>query len=103
MKDNKEVYKLYRRMTRDYKKSVSAKATAGDKKAALDVLKLLNVDLTIEKLLGYEMSEDGRRIIKRVRTGKTLQEQQSKLALEAANSSIEAAEKLLESFANEIP
>ncbi len=90
-------------MTRDYKKSVSAKATAGDKKAALDVLKLLNVDLTIEKLLGYEMSEDGRRIIKRVRTGKTLQEQQSKLALEAANSSIEAAEKLLESFANEIP
>ena len=89
-------------MTRDYKKLVSAKATAGDKKAALDVIKLLNVDLTIEKLLGYEMSEDGRRIIKRVRTGKTRQEQQSNLALEAKNGSIEAAKKLLDSFANEI-
>lgn len=103
MNDNKEIYKWYRRMTKDYKKSVSAKATAGDKKAAIDVLKMLRVDCSIEKLLGYEMSEDGKRIIKRVRTGKTLVEQQSKLALEARNGSIEATKKLLESFASEIP
>lgn len=89
-------------MTRDFKKSLQFKATAGNKKAAHSVMSVCIVDAVIESLLGYEMNDSGEKIIKRIRKGNTLQEKQSELSLKAANGDMKAAFELLESFSSEI-
>jgi hypothetical protein len=95
---NKDLYKLYRKATRDYKSRTRIKSTFGNKLKASEVMCLMILDGIVEKALGYEMNDSGSKIIKRRRPN--AQSEECSLAIQASNGDLNAARTLLERMSN---